>query len=94
MSDPRRNFSAGVAAIERWSLPEVDGPVIGRVRDERKAAAAAAAIARIAREESEARGYEAGLARAHTQMQGHIAELDARIKRLDSVLQLLSSPLR
>jgi flagellar assembly protein FliH len=94
MSDPRRNFSAGVAAIERWSLPEVDGPVIGRVPDERKAAAAAAAIARIAREESEARGYEAGLARAHTQMQGHIAELDARIKRLDSVLQLLSSPLR
>jgi flagellar assembly protein FliH len=94
MSDLRRNFSAGVAAIERWSLPEVDGPVIGRVPDERKAAAAAEAIARIARQESEARGYEAGLARAQTEVQARIAELDARIKRLDSVLQLMSSPLQ
>jgi flagellar assembly protein FliH len=94
MSDPRRNFSAGVAAIERWSLPEVDGPVIGRVPDERKAAAAAEAIARIARQESEARGYEAGFARAQTEVQARIAELDARIKRLDSVLQLMSSPLQ
>lgn len=94
MSDPRRSSSAGVAAIERWSLPEVDGPVIGRVPDERKAAAAAEAIARIARQESEARGYEAGLARAQTEMQGRIAELDARVKRLDAVLQLMSSPLR
>lgn len=94
MSDLRRNFSAGVAAIERWSLPEVDGPVIGRVPDERKAAAAAEAIARIARQESEARGYEAGLARAQTEVQARIAELDARVKRLDSVLQLMSSPLQ
>jgi flagellar assembly protein FliH len=94
MSDPRRTFSAGTAAIERWSLPEVDGPVIGRVPDERKAAAAAEAIARIARQESEARGYEAGLARAQTEMQGRIAELDVRVKRMDSVLQLMGRPLQ
>jgi flagellar assembly protein FliH len=94
MSDPRRTFSAGVAAIERWSLPEVDGPVIGRVPDERKAAAAAEAIARIARQESEARGYEAGLARAQAETQGRIAELDARVARLDAMLQLMGAPLQ
>ncbi|MDB6089966.1 MAG: flagellar assembly protein FliH [Gammaproteobacteria bacterium] len=93
MSDPRRTFSAGVAAIERWSLPVVDGPVIGRVPDERHSAAATEAIIRAARQESEARGYEAGLARAQTQMQGQISELDAQVKQLDSVLQLMGRPL-
>src|SRR5580698_1887560 len=94
MSDPRRTFSAGVAAIERWSLPVVEGNVIGRPIDERKAAAAAEAIARISRQESEARGYEAGVAKAQVEMQARIAELDTRIKRLDSVLQFLGRPLQ
>jgi flagellar assembly protein FliH len=94
MSDPRRPFSAGAAAVERWSLPEMEGKVIGRVPDERKAAAAAEALARSARQENEARGYEAGLARAQTQMQGQLAELDARVKQLDSVLQLMGRPLQ
>jgi len=94
MSDPRRTFSAGVAAIERWSLPQVEGHVIGRPIDERKAQAAAEAIARIAREQSEARGYEAGMARAQAEMQGRIAELDARLKRLDTLLQFIGRPLQ
>jgi flagellar assembly protein FliH len=94
MSDPRRPFTAGAAAIERWSLPQVEGNVIGRPVDERKAQAAAEAIARLARQESEARGYEAGMARAQAEMQGRIAELDARVKQLDSLLQFLGRPLQ
>ena len=90
MSDARR----AVGTVERWSLPEVDGPVIGgRIRDDRKAAAAAEAIARIARQDSEAKGYQEGLARAQAEMQPRIAELDARVKRLDSALQFLGRPL-
>jgi flagellar assembly protein FliH len=94
MSDPRQAFSAGAAAIERWSLPLVEGNVIGRPIDERKAAAAAEAIARIAREQSEARGYEAGMAKAQAEMQGRIAELDSRVKRLDGLLQFIGRPLQ
>jgi flagellar assembly protein FliH len=94
MSDPRRPFTAGAAAIERWSLPQVEGNVIGRPVDERKAKAAAEAIARLARQESEARGYEAGMARAQAEMQGRIAELDVRVKQLDSLLQFLARPLQ
>jgi flagellar assembly protein FliH len=86
MSEPRR--------IERWSLPHVEGNVIGRPIDERKAAAAAEAIARIAREQSEARGYEAGMAKAKAAMDGHIADLNARVQRLDRLLQFISQPLQ
>ncbi len=94
MSDPRRPLTAGAAAIERWSLPQVEGHVIGRPVDERKARAAAEAIARVARQESEARGYEAGMAKAQAEMQGRIAELDARVRQLDSLLQLIGRPLQ
>jgi flagellar assembly protein FliH len=93
MSDPRRNFSAGVAAIERWSLPVVEGNVIGRPIDERKAVAAAEAIARISRQESEARGYEAGMAKAKAEMDGQVNELKSRVQKLDTLLQFMSRPL-
>jgi flagellar assembly protein FliH len=93
MSD-RRTFAAGAASIERWSMPQVEGKVIGRPIDERKAAAAAEAIARIAREQSEARGYDAGMAKAQAEMQGKLAELDARIKRFDGLLQFMAQPLQ
>jgi len=93
MSDPRRTFTANVASIERWSLPVVEGNVIGRPIDERKAAAAAEAIARVAREQSEARGYEAGMAKAKAEMEGHVNELKARIQRLDKLLSFMGRPL-
>ena len=93
MSDPRRTFTANVASIERWSLPVVEGNVIGRPIDERKAAAAAEAIARVAREQSEARGYEAGMAKAKAEMEGQVNEQKARIQRLDKLLQFMSRPL-
>ena len=94
MSDPRRPFAAGAAAIERWSLPPVEGTVVGRPVDERKAKAAAEAIAKVAREQSEARGYEAGMAKAQAEMKGRIAQLDTQIKRLDALLQFVSRPLQ
>jgi flagellar assembly protein FliH len=93
MSDPQRSRSPGATVIERWSLPLVEGNVIGRPIDERKAAAAAEAIARVAREQSEARGYEAGMAKAQADMQGRIADLDERVRRLDSLLQFIGRPL-
>lgn len=93
MSD-QRTFAAGAASIERWNMPQVEGKVIGRPIDERKAAAAAEAIARLAREQSEARGYEAGMAKAQADMQGKLAELDARIKRFDGILQFMARPLQ
>jgi len=95
MSDPRRTFTAGsAAAIERWSLPSVEGNVVGRPVDDRKAKAAAEAIAKVAREQSEAKGYEAGMARAKEEMQERISKLDAQIKRLDGLLQFVSRPLQ
>src|SRR5690242_1944860 len=94
MSDPRGTFSAGATAIERWSLPQVEGNVIGRPVDERKAKAAAEAIAKVAREQSEARGYEVGMAKAQAEMKGRIAQLDTQIKRLDALLQFVSRPLQ
>jgi flagellar assembly protein FliH len=93
MSDPRRSFTSNVASIERWSLPVVEGNVIGRPIDERKAAAAAEAIARVAREQSEARGYEAGMAKAKAEMDGQVNELKARVQKLDTLLQFMSRPL-
>jgi flagellar assembly protein FliH len=93
MSDPRRTFTSNVASIERWSLPVVEGNVIGRPIDERKAAAAAEAIARVAREQSEARGYDAGMAKAKAEMEGHNNELKARIQKLDKLLQFMGRPL-
>lgn len=93
MSD-RGAFMPGATTIERWSMPQVEGRVVGRPIDERKAAAAAEAIARVAREQSEQRGYEAGMAKAKADMQAKLAEVDARIKRLDGVLRFIAQPLR
>ena len=89
-----RESPAGTASVERWNMPQVEGRVIGRPIDERKAAAAAEAIARLAREQSEARGYEAGMAKAQAEMQGKLAELDLRIKRFDGLLHFMAQPLQ
>jgi flagellar assembly protein FliH len=94
MSDPRRAFASG-GGIERWSLPQVEGTLIGgRPADDKKAQAAAEAIARIAREQAEQRGYEAGMAKAEAEMKPKIAELEARAKRLDALLQFVARPLQ
>jgi len=96
MSDPRRTFTSGTGAssIERWSLPLVEGHLIGRPTDDKKAQAAAEAIACIAREQAEQRGYEAGMAKAQAEMQPRLAELDARVKKLDALLSFVARPLQ
>lgn len=91
MSELRRAATSG-ATIERWRLPEVDGPIIGRSREERRTAAAEDA-ARLALKDAETRGYEAGMARARTETAAAIAALGERVQRLDAVLGLLARPL-
>ena len=80
-------------SVERWSLPEMDGPIVGRTRDDKRTPAGPDAAV-VARQEAEARGYEAGMAKAQAETQSRIAALDARVKQLDTVLQLLGRPLQ
>jgi flagellar assembly protein FliH len=75
------------SAFERWALPRVEGPLATRAREERSNAGG------DSRQDS-ARGYEAGMARAQAEMQSGLQELDARVRRLESVLQHLAQPLR
>jgi len=89
MSEARRNAPA---AIERWRLPEVDGPIVGRTREDRRAAAAEESL-RLALEEADTRGYEAGMARARAETGARLAALEERVKGLDAVLRLLARPL-
>lgn len=94
MSDPRRAFTGAASAFERWALPQMEGNVIGSPVDDRKAKAAAEAIARVAREQSEVQGYQAGMAKAQAEMKGKLAELDGRIQRIEALLQFISRPLQ
>jgi flagellar assembly protein FliH len=97
MSNTRSAFMPGAAsatAIERWSLPEVEGNVIGRPVDDKKAKAAAEAIARVQREQSEKKGYDVGVAKAQSEMSARIVELDNKLKRMDSLLQFIARPLQ
>ncbi len=79
--------AAAAAAAERWSLPTVEGPIVGGRRREPDSAQAA----RLTAAEQAAR--EAGLAAARAEIDRLKSELDARVKRLDSLLALLAAPL-
>jgi flagellar assembly protein FliH len=92
MSEAKRPV-ASQAAVERWSLPEVGGPTVGRQGNERKGNGTTVDVLREALQQGEARGYEAGLARAQTETQASLDSLAARIAQLDSILQLLGKPL-
>ncbi|MBV9914278.1 MAG: hypothetical protein JOZ93_16995, partial [Sinobacteraceae bacterium] len=92
MSDPQR--PAAAALVQRWSLPEVGGPVIGRRIDARAATQQASDALRSALQQAEARGYEAGLARAQAETQAAMDAQAARVQHLDSILQLLATPLQ
>lgn len=76
--------------VERWRLPAVEGPIIGRTREDRRAAEEPA---RLALKQAEARGYEAGMARARAETGARLTALEERVKRLDAVLRLLARPL-
>jgi len=76
--------AAAAAAAERWTLPAVEGPLVGQRRS-------AASDARLAADR--ARGYEEGLAAGRAEMQRQIEELGARVQRLDAVVGALARPL-
>jgi hypothetical protein len=65
----------------------VEGPIAGAAWMR-----AACAIDRR-RLRSTHRGYEAGVAAGRAEMQARIAEVQARVTRLDSILKLLARPL-
>ena len=92
MSEARRSPGAAGAGIERWRLPEVAGPIVGRSLEDRGAAAAEESVRR-ALKDAETRGYEAGMARARAETSAQLAALGERVKRLDAALHLLCRPL-
>jgi flagellar assembly protein FliH len=102
MSEAKRPFSsqstrpipAHAAAVERWALPDVAGPVVSRMRDDKKKTNDTIDVLRQALQESEARGYQEGLAKAQAESQMTLEALAARVAQLDSILQLLGQPLQ
>jgi len=63
----------------------VEGPIVGRK--------VAEADFRAAERANRVRGYEEGLAAAQGEVDARLAELNARIARLDSILTMLARPL-
>jgi flagellar assembly protein FliH len=74
-------------------MPEVGGPIVGRSRDEKKGAPNTVDLLREALQESEARGYQTGLAKAQAESQVSLDGLAARVRQLDAILELLGQPL-
>jgi flagellar assembly protein FliH len=73
-------------------MPEMQGPVVGRVGVDRRQADLDAV--RAARLEAEIRGFEAGQAKAQAENQARLTALDAKVQQLDAILQFLSRPLQ
>jgi flagellar assembly protein FliH len=93
-SRPIPAHTAHTASIERWSLPDVAGPVVTRMREDKKKVDNTVDLLRQALQESEARGYQAGMEKAQTESQITLDALAARVAQLDSILQLLGVPLQ
>ena len=94
MQSQSRPIPANTASIERWSLPDVAGPVVTRMREEKKKVDNTVELLRQALQESEARGYQAGMEKAQAEGQITLDALAARVTQLDSILQLLGAPLQ
>jgi flagellar assembly protein FliH len=92
-SAPARPIAAHSAAVERWALPDVAGPIVSRFRYEKTRAPDTVDVLRQALQESEARGYAAGLAKAQAESAASLDASTARVAQLDSILQLLGHPL-
>jgi flagellar assembly protein FliH len=87
--------AAAAAAAERWSLPAVEGPIVGAYPGDAGGPGARtdAEQRESARQAERTRGYEAGLAAGHAEMQRLTGELEARVQRLDALLGGLAKPL-
>jgi len=85
MSDAAR--PKGAAAPERWSLPAVEGPVVGMRRKD------SAEPGSRAWQAEHTRGYEAGMAAGRAEVQRQLTEIEVRVRRLDALLELIARPL-
>jgi flagellar assembly protein FliH len=77
--------AAAVEAIKRWSMPAVDGPIVGRRVTETEQ--------RNTERANYAKGYQEGLAAAQAEVSKKVGELTARVQRLDTILKMLARPL-
>jgi flagellar assembly protein FliH len=80
---------------ELWSLPNVDGPIVGLRRDapSRARDADATRATESARQAEIDRGYEAGVSAGRAELQKQNDTLAAQVARLDAILGLLARPL-
>ena len=80
---------------ERWSLPAVDGPIVGVRRDAASRARDAEATRAndAARQAELKRGYEAGVSTGRAELQSQNEALATRIARLDAILSRMAQPL-
>jgi flagellar assembly protein FliH len=83
------NTRTRATAAERWSLPTVDGPIIGVDRE----GPAGTRRSDAARQGQLTRGYEAGLNAGRAALQSQINAVEAQVARLDEILNRLSRPL-
>ena len=92
MSDSTRGRAT---VAELWSLPNVDGPIVGLRRDapSRARDADATRATESARQAEIDRGYEAGVSAGRAELQKQNDTLAAQVARLDAILGLLARPL-
>jgi flagellar assembly protein FliH len=84
MSERIRRDAVTAAAAQVYSLPQVDGPVIGRRVSEKE---------RVETERAHfAKGYEDGLAAARREIDAELAKLRSRVAQLDVVMRSLARP--
>lgn len=89
MSDAKGTRST---VAERWSLPSVEGPIVGVRRDPRAREAETTRASEAARKAEMDRGYEAGLSAGRAELQSQSDALAARVARLDEILNSLCRP--
>jgi len=78
-------MSDKASLAQRWAMPSIDGPIVGRRVTE--------AEQRNAERANYARGYEEGLAAAQAEVNKRVADLNARVARLDAILKMMTRPL-
>jgi len=84
--------ATGALAVERWSLPAVEGPSIHRRN--RLTVAELEDLERAAWEEAFTQGKEAGLAAARLEIESLRATLASQAARLEAIMDLLAQPLK
>ncbi|MEJ0039059.1 MAG: flagellar assembly protein FliH [Gammaproteobacteria bacterium] len=84
MSERIHRDAATAAAAQVYSLPSVDGPIIGRRVSEKE---------KVETERAQfAKGYEDGLAAARREIEGQLAKLRSRMAQLDAIMGSLARP--